>query len=60
MHRDHRLRLKTFLMILVMVSCANAGDLLLKRGMMQIGNVPLTSVGLQHASLATVDRKSVV
>src|ERR1700742_1955113 len=54
MHRDHRLRLKTFLMILVMVSCANAGDLLLKRGMTQIGNVPLTAAGLQHAFLSTV------
>ena len=54
MQHDHRLRLKTFFMILVMVTCANAGDLLLKRGMSQIGNVPLTSVGLQHAFSATV------
>src|SRR5580698_11359168 len=54
MHHDHRLRLKTFLMILVMVTCANAGDLMLKRGMTQIGNVPLTAAGLQHAFLATV------
>jgi drug/metabolite transporter (DMT)-like permease len=54
MPSDHRLRAKTFLMILVMVACANAGDLLLKRGMMQIGNVPLTSAGLQHAFVATV------
>ena len=54
MHRDHRLRLKTFLMILIMVACANAGDLFLKRGMTQIGNVPLTAPGLQHAFLATV------
>ncbi len=54
MQHDHRLRLKTFLMILVMVSCANAGDLFLKRGMTQIGNVPLTAAGLQHAFLATV------
>src|SRR6202451_1095466 len=54
MHHDHRLRLKTFLMILVMVTCANAGDLILKRGMTQIGNVSLTASGLQHAFLATV------
>jgi drug/metabolite transporter (DMT)-like permease len=54
MQQDHRLRLKTFFMILVMVSCANAGDLMLKRGMTQIGNVPLTASGLQHAFLATV------
>src|ERR1700691_3390768 len=54
MHHDHRLRLKTFLMILVMVTCANAGDLMLKRGMTKIGNVSLTATGLQHAFLATV------
>ncbi|MBV9885321.1 MAG: EamA family transporter [Acidobacteria bacterium] len=54
MHRDHRLRIKTFFMILVMVTCANAGDLMLKRGMTQIGNVPLTSAGLQHAFIATI------
>ena len=54
MHRDHRLRIKTFLMILVMVTCANAGDLMLKRGMTQIGNVPLTAAGLQHAFFASI------
>jgi drug/metabolite transporter (DMT)-like permease len=54
MHHDHRLRVKTFFMILVMVACANAGDLLLKRGMTQIGNVPLTTAGLQDAFIATV------
>lgn len=54
MRHDHRLRIKTFFMILVMVSCANAGDLFLKRGMMKIGNVPLTTAGLQHAFFATV------
>ena len=45
-------------MILVMVTCANAGDLMLKRGMTQIGNVPLTAVGLQRAFLATVTSPS--
>jgi drug/metabolite transporter (DMT)-like permease len=54
MHHDHRLRLRTLFMILVMVACANAGDLLLKRGMTQIGNVPLSAAGLQHAFIATV------
>jgi len=54
MKRDHRLRLKTFSMILLMVACANAGDLLLKRGMKQIGSVQLTLEGLQHAFLGTV------
>jgi uncharacterized membrane protein len=54
MHREHRLRLKTFLMILIMVACANAGDLMLKRGMTQIGNVELSATGLQHAFLGTI------
>ncbi len=41
-------------MILVMVVCANAGDLMLKRGMTKIGAVPLSLSGLQHAFLLTV------
>lgn len=41
-------------MILVMVLCANAGDLLLKRGMTKLGAVQLTPVGLEHAFLGTV------
>jgi uncharacterized membrane protein len=54
MKRDFRLRIKTFAMILVMVACANAGDLMLKRGMTQIGAVPLSVVGLGHAFVLTV------
>src|ERR1700732_3406642 len=54
MNRDFRLRIKTFLMILVMVACANAGDLMLKRGMTKIGAVQLSWAGLQHAFLLTV------
>jgi uncharacterized membrane protein len=54
MKRDFRLRIKTFAMILVMVACANAGDLMLKRGMTQIGAVPLSVAGLEHAFLLTV------
>jgi uncharacterized membrane protein len=54
MKRDFRLRIKTFAMILVMVACANAGDLMLKRGMTQIGAVPLSLVGLEHAFVLTV------
>jgi uncharacterized membrane protein len=54
MSRDLRLRIKTFVMILVMVACANAGDLMLKRGMTQIGSVQLSLPGLQHAFLQTV------
>jgi uncharacterized membrane protein len=54
MKRDLRLRIKTFAMILIMVACANAGDLMLKRGMTQIGAVPLSVAGLEHAFLLTV------
>ena len=41
-------------MILGMVLCANKGDLLLKRGMNQIGAVQITLPGLRHALIATV------
>jgi len=54
MKRELRLRIKTFVMILVMVVCANAGDLMLKRGMTKIGVVPLTLAGLRHAFFLTV------
>jgi uncharacterized membrane protein len=54
MKRELRLRIKTFVMILAMVACANAGDLLLKRGMSQIGSVPLSVPGLQRAFVLTV------
>jgi uncharacterized membrane protein len=41
-------------MVLAMVVCANAGDLLLKRGMSQNGAVVLTTAGLAHAFRLTV------
>jgi uncharacterized membrane protein len=59
MKRDLRLRIKTFAMILIMVACANAGDLMLKRGMTQIGAVPLSLAGLEHAFLLTVTSASI-
>ena len=59
MKRDLRLRIKTFAMILIMVACANAGDLMLKRGMTQIGAVPLSLAGLEHAFLLTVTSATV-
>ena len=54
MASDRRLRIKTLVMVLAMVVCANAGDLLLKRGMSQNGAVQLTSAGLSHAFRLTV------
>lgn len=59
MSSAHRLRLKTLLMILIMVICANAGDLMLKHGMTQIGAVPFTSAGLQHAFLLTITNETI-
>ena len=54
MASERRLRIKTLVMVLAMVVCANAGDLLLKRGMTQNGAVQLTSAGVVHAFRLTV------
>jgi drug/metabolite transporter (DMT)-like permease len=54
MSSERRLRIKTLVMILCMVGCANIGDLMLKRGMMQIGAVQLSLPGLAHAFHLTV------
>ena len=54
MGHELRIRIKTLVMILAMVVCANVGDLMLKRGMMQIGAVEISAAGLRHALLMTV------
>jgi uncharacterized membrane protein len=54
MPSERRLRIKTLVMVLAMVVCANAGDLMLKRGMSQNGAVVLTVAGLAHAFRLTV------
>ena len=54
MASERRLRIKTLVMVLAMVVCANAGDLLLKRGMTEIGAVAITSSGVSHAFWMTV------
>jgi uncharacterized membrane protein len=54
MQSERRLRIKTLVMVLAMVVCANVGDLMLKRGMSQIGAVHLTAAGLAHAFRLTV------
>jgi uncharacterized membrane protein len=54
MASERRLRIKTLVMVLAMVVCANAGDLMLKRGMSQNGAVVLTAAGLAHAFRLTV------
>jgi len=54
MGHELRLRIKTLVMILAMVVCANVGDLMLKRGMTQIGAVEISPAGLWHALLLTI------
>jgi uncharacterized membrane protein len=54
MAHEHRLRIKTLLMVLLMVACANLGDLMLKRGMLQIGAVQISPLGIWHALLSTI------
>jgi len=41
-------------MVLLMVVCANLGDLMLKRGMLQIGAVQISALGIWHALLSTI------
>jgi uncharacterized membrane protein len=53
MGHELRIRIKTLVMILAMVVCANVGDLMLKRGMTQIGAVDISPVGLWHALVLT-------
>ena len=59
MSHEHRLRFKTLVMVLLMVVCANTGDLLLARGMKQIGNVVISVPGLQHALWMTIQNASI-
>ncbi len=54
MASERRLRIKTLVMVFSMVVCANVGDLMLKRGMSQIGAVEITANGLAHAFRMTV------
>ncbi|HXJ15006.1 MAG TPA: hypothetical protein VNH19_22260 [Candidatus Limnocylindrales bacterium] len=59
MSHEHRLRFKTLVMVLLMVVCANTGDLMLARGMKQIGNVEISVPGLQRALLSTIQSGSI-
>src|SRR5258708_8590592 len=54
MASEHRLRVKTLVLVLTMVVGANIGDVMLKGGMTQKGAVPVSLSGLQHAFLMTV------
>ena len=46
-------------MVLVMVVCANVGDLMLKRGMSQIGAVQVSLPGLAHAFRLTMENGAI-
>jgi len=48
MASERRLRIKTLIMVLTMVVCANVGDLMLKRGMSAAGAVQFSPSGLTH------------
>jgi drug/metabolite transporter (DMT)-like permease len=54
MSYERKLRVKTLVMVFVMVVCATTGDSLLKHGMSQIGPVSLTRDGLVHSFLAAM------
>jgi drug/metabolite transporter (DMT)-like permease len=54
MSYERKLRVKTLVMVFVMVVCATTGDSLLKHGMAQIGPVSLTHAGLLHGFLAAM------
>jgi drug/metabolite transporter (DMT)-like permease len=54
MSHERRLRFKTLTMVLLMVVCANLGDLMLKRGMLQIGVVQMSVSGVWLALLSTI------
>jgi drug/metabolite transporter (DMT)-like permease len=53
MTSDQRVRYKTLFMVSLMVVSANLGDLMLKRGMVQIGAVEMSRSGLWRALLST-------
>jgi hypothetical protein len=59
MTHERRLRFKTLFMVLLMVACASAGDLLLKRGMSHMGAVHLTLPGLCQAFLSTLQNPTI-
>lgn len=54
MSHDSWLRVKTLVMVLLMVGCANTGDLMLKQGMLKVGEVSLSGTGLGRALLSTL------
>jgi uncharacterized membrane protein len=54
MTHERRLRLKTVFMVSLMVVFANVGDLLLKRGMLEVGAVQMSPLGIWQALISTI------
>jgi uncharacterized membrane protein len=59
MSTEARLRIKTLIMVLAMVICANVGDLMLKRGMSQVGAVQVSLAGVSHAFRLTMQNGAI-
>jgi drug/metabolite transporter (DMT)-like permease len=59
MSHERRLRIKTLVMVLLMVVCANLGDLMLKRGMLQIGAVQMSPSGIWLALFSTMHNATI-
>jgi len=59
MSHERRLRFKTLVMVLLMVVCANLGDLMLKRGMLQIAAVQISAPGIWLALLSTIHNPTI-
>jgi uncharacterized membrane protein len=59
MPSERKLRIKTLVMVLALVVCANIGDLTLKRGMTEIGAVELSAAGLARAFPLTLTNAKV-
>jgi uncharacterized membrane protein len=59
MHSQKKLRIRTLLMVFALVVGSNIGDLMLKRGMTEIGAVELTAAGLAHAFPLTVTNSKI-
>src|SRR6516225_389436 len=59
MTTDQRVRYKTLFMVSLMVVSANLGDLMLKRGMVQIGAVEMSLSGLWRALLSTIHNATI-
>lgn len=59
MSHEHRLRFKTLAMVLLMVVCANTGDLMLKLGAVQTGEVKITAPGLWHGLWTTMSNPTI-